>query len=174
MQDWMKQWQAMSQQFAGAMNDLGRGNQAADAAAAWQNAAQPFANLFGAAPAPAEVLDRLSASAKGYFALLQSLASSAGTAGAGTDGGAAAWTEALRKGFNIPGLDPSLLDNPIAGAMRDLAGPGSAAPRGRSSRNGRGCSACPPSAMRANTRSVGRRWHARWPNTRNTPTATTR
>jgi class III poly(R)-hydroxyalkanoic acid synthase PhaE subunit len=84
---------------------------------------QPFANIFGAAPAPAEVLDRLNASAKGYFALLQSLVSSTGAAGAG-EGVSAAWTEALRKGFNIPGIDPSLLDNPVAQAMRDLSGQG--------------------------------------------------
>lgn len=124
MQDWTRQWESLAKQFAGAMNDLGRGSNAADPAAAWQKATQPFANVFGAAPAPAEVLDRLTASAKGYFALLQSLASSAGTAGMKTDDATAAWTEALRKGFNIPGVDPSLLDNPVASAMRDLAGQG--------------------------------------------------
>lgn len=123
MQDWTKQWESLAKQFAGAMNDLGRGNPGADAATAWQNAAQPFANLFGAPPAPAEVLDRLNSSAKGYFALLQSLASS-GAAGVKSDGAAAAWTEALRKGFNIPGIDPSLLDNPVVQAMRDLSGQG--------------------------------------------------
>jgi class III poly(R)-hydroxyalkanoic acid synthase PhaE subunit len=124
MQDWTKQWESLAKQFTGAMNDLGRGGNSADPAAVWQKATQPFSNIFGAVPAPAEVLDRLSASAKGYFALLQSLASSAGVAGMKTDDATAAWTEALRKGFNIPGIDPSLLDNPVASAMRDLAGQG--------------------------------------------------
>lgn len=127
MQDWIKQWQAMSQQFAGAMNDLAGGKPAdpaaawqKDAAAAWQKMAQPFAAAAGmnTNAAPAEILDRLGAGAKTFFVLLQSL----GNAGRG--GGAKAFTDALRQGFNVPGLDPSLLDNPVAQVMRDLAGQG--------------------------------------------------
>ncbi|HOV56313.1 MAG TPA: poly(R)-hydroxyalkanoic acid synthase subunit PhaE [Rhodanobacteraceae bacterium] len=121
MQEWMKDWEALSRQFLGALGDIGRGAGApADPLAAWKSAAQPFAAAFGQVAAPAEVLDRLSASAKGYFALLQSLA---GGAGQGKDT-AGAWTEALRQGFNFPGMEPSLLDNPLAQALRDLGGRG--------------------------------------------------
>jgi len=122
MQDWMKDWEALSRQFMGAMGDLGRPKQP-DYSAPWQAFSQPFSQPFAAAfnqtPAPNEVLDRLNSSAKGYFALLQSLAGNAGQGG-----GAQAWTEAMRKGFNIPGMDPSMLDNPLAQAMRDLSGQG--------------------------------------------------
>jgi class III poly(R)-hydroxyalkanoic acid synthase PhaE subunit len=122
MQDWMKDWEALQRQFLGAMSDLVR-PKPVDPMAGWQAFTQPFATAFAPAPAaPAEVLDRLNASAKGYFAWLQSLAANAGDMGSA--GGAAAWTEAMRKSFNVPGIDPSLLDNPLAQTLRDLGGQG--------------------------------------------------
>ena len=37
---------------------------------------------------------------------------------------AQAWTDTLRESFNFPGADASLIDNPLARAMREIAGQG--------------------------------------------------
>jgi hypothetical protein len=120
MHDWMKDWEALQRQFVGAMSDLARGaTRPPESAAPWQ----AFTQAFAPAPAaPAEVMDRLNAGAKGYFAWLQSLAANAGDMSSG--GGAGAWAEAMRKSFNLPGMDPAFLDNPVAQTLRDLGGQG--------------------------------------------------
>ena len=108
MQEWMKDWEALSRQFLGALGDFGRG--ASAPADPWPRGRAPrsrFAAAFGQVAAPAEC-SIASAQRQGYFALLQSLAGGAGQ----EQDTAGAWTEALRQGFNFPGMEPSLLDNP--------------------------------------------------------------
>lgn len=67
-----------------------------------------------------EVVERLLAGARSYFALLQSLAEK----GAKGETDPQAWSDAVRQSFNFPGADVALLDNPLARALRELAGQG--------------------------------------------------
>src|SRR5690348_7480263 len=54
------------------------------------------------------------------FRLLQSLAEK----GAKGEADPQAWSDAVRQSFNFPGADAALLDNPLARALRELAGQG--------------------------------------------------
>jgi class III poly(R)-hydroxyalkanoic acid synthase PhaE subunit len=67
-----------------------------------------------------EVVERLLAGARSYFALLQSLAEK----GAKGEADPQAWSDAVRQSFNFPGADAALLDNPLARALRELTGQG--------------------------------------------------
>jgi hypothetical protein len=125
-QDWFKQFEAMSQQYWGAWNNLAQ--QATqtrpmpDATAPWAQGVQQWAQMFGDGGKQSDVVDRITANAKAYVALMQSMITSA--AGAPGGGSAASWTEALKNGFNVPGIDAALLNNPIASGLRDLVGKG--------------------------------------------------
>ncbi|HVH36878.1 MAG TPA: class III poly(R)-hydroxyalkanoic acid synthase subunit PhaE [Tahibacter sp.] len=125
-QDWMNQWQALAQRYwdgwksQGVMPPVGFGR--SDANAPWQAALDQWTQLFGQGAQQSDLVDRVSANAKSYVGLMQSLLNTA----MGQDGGgsAAAWTEALRNGFNVPGMDPALWNNPLGAGFRDLAGQG--------------------------------------------------
>lgn len=125
-QDWMNQWQALAQRYwdgwknQGVMPPAGFGR--SDANAPWQAALDQWTQLFGQSAQQSDLVDRVSANAKSYVGLMQSLLNTA----MGQDGGgsAAAWTEALRNGFNVPGMDPALWNNPLGAGFRDLAGQG--------------------------------------------------
>ncbi|HEU0277908.1 MAG TPA: class III poly(R)-hydroxyalkanoic acid synthase subunit PhaE [Rhodanobacteraceae bacterium] len=122
-------WQARSAQYWNAWMDATRkafGVTAADSATArtpWHEGLEQWARLFDAGAAKdsqSEVVERLLAGARSYFALLQSLAQK----GANGQADPKAWTDAVRNAFNFPGADAALLDNPLARAMRELAGQG--------------------------------------------------
>jgi hypothetical protein len=122
-------WQAMSQRYWDAWNDAtrkafeGAAAPASGAASApWQQGLEQWSRLFGQQPAQNEVVERLLNGAKSYFALMQSFAAkSLGEAGK-LD--AQAWTDTLRESFNFPGADAALFDNPLARALREIAGQG--------------------------------------------------
>lgn len=121
-------WQALSRQYWNAWADATRTafGGAADPAAdklPWHEGLEQWSRMFDANKAQnaqSEVVERLLAGARSYFALLQSLAEK------GADGKAdpQAWTDAVRQSFNFPGADAALLDNPLARALRELAGRG--------------------------------------------------
>jgi hypothetical protein len=122
-------WQALSQQYWNAWADATRKTfgSAADATTAdktpWHEGLEQWSRMFdagGAGKTQSEVVERLLAGARSYFALLQSLAEQ----GAGGKADPQAWTERLRESFNFPGADAALLDNPLARALRELAGHG--------------------------------------------------
>lgn len=121
-QDWINQWQKLAQRYwegwqsQGVTPPPGR----PDFSAPWQAGLEQWAQLFGQSGAQSDLVDRVSANAKAYVALMQSLLSSSLSQGSG-DGSAAAWTEALRNGFNVPGMDASLWNNPLGTNFRDMA-----------------------------------------------------
>jgi hypothetical protein len=123
-------WQAMSQRYWTAWTDATR--KAFESATApgsaspsdtpWQQGLEQWSRLFAQQPSQNEVVERMLAGAKSYFALLQSLAAkSAGEAGKLDP---QAWTNTLRQAFNFPGADATLFDNPLARALREIAGQG--------------------------------------------------
>ena len=122
-------WQAMSQQYWNAWSDATRKafGASADSTATdkmpWHEGLEQWSRMFDARKAQdtqSETVERLLAGARSYFSLLQTLAEK------GADGKAdpQAWTDAVRQSFNFPGADAALLDNPLARAMRELAGHG--------------------------------------------------
>jgi class III poly(R)-hydroxyalkanoic acid synthase PhaE subunit len=124
-----EEWQALSQQYWKAWTDATRNvfGAAADTTAAgkmpWHEGLEQWSRMFGAATAPGaqnEALERMLAGARSYFALLQSLAEQ----GAKGEANPQAWSDAVRQSFNFPGADAALLDNPLARALRELAGQG--------------------------------------------------
>ena len=125
----LEDWQAMSKQYWNAWADATRNafgagaSQAADGKLPWHEGLEQWSRLFDANKATAnqsDVVEHLLAGARSYFSLLQTLAEK------GTDGEAdpQAWTDAVRQSFNFPGADAALIDNPLARAMRELAGNG--------------------------------------------------
>jgi hypothetical protein len=123
-------WQAMSQRYWDAWNDATRKAFEGAAASAsgnaantpWQQGLEQWSKLFAQQPSQNEVVERMLAGAKSYFALMQSLAAK----GAGEAGklDAQAWADTLRESFNFPGADAALFDNPLARALREIAGQG--------------------------------------------------
>jgi class III poly(R)-hydroxyalkanoic acid synthase PhaE subunit len=124
-QDWMKDWQALQQQYWTAWSDATRGLKPGipDPATPWHEGFEQWARLFGDSGKQNETLDRLMASAKSYTALMQSMVNAAAGKPIG-EGAAQAWTDAMRQGFNIPGADASMFNNPIAQMLRGIRGPG--------------------------------------------------
>jgi hypothetical protein len=122
-------WQAMSQQYWNAWNDATRkafgvdGDKPAGDKFPWHEGLEQWSRMFDAGKArdaQSEVVERLLAGARSYFSLLQTLAEK------GTDGKAdpQAWSDKVRESFNFPGADAALFDNPLARALRELAGQG--------------------------------------------------
>lgn len=123
------EWQALSRQYWNAWADATRAafGTAADAARTdkgpWHEGLEQWSRMFDAGKAQDaqnEVVERLLAGARSYFALLQSLAEK----GAAGKADPQAWTDAVRQSFNFPGADAVLKDNPLARALRELAGQG--------------------------------------------------
>lgn len=119
-------WQAMSQQYWNAWNDatrkaFGASPEAAADKTPWHEGLEQWSRMFDAGKAQStqsEVVERLLAGARSYFSLLQTLAEK----GASANPDPQAWTTAVRESFNFPGADASLFDNPLARALRELAG----------------------------------------------------
>lgn len=125
-QDWMNQWQALAQRYwdgwkaQGVTPPAGFGSSSPNAP--WQAGLDQWAQLFGQGNQQSDLVDRVTANAKSYVALMQSMI----TAASGQQGGgsAASWTDVLRNGFNVPGMDASLWNNPLGTNFRDMAGQG--------------------------------------------------
>ena len=122
-------WQTLSQQYWDAWNDATRKAFGAPAGAVdsgkapWHEGLEQWSRMFdagGARNAQAETVERLLAGARSYFSLLQTLAQK----GADAESDPQAWAGKLREAFNFPGADAALLDNPLARALRELAGKG--------------------------------------------------
>jgi GTP-binding protein EngB required for normal cell division len=121
-------WRAMSQQYWNAWNDatrkaFGTLPEAAADKTPWHEGLEQWSRMFDAGKAQttqSEVVERLLAGARSYFSLLQTLAEK----GASGNADPQAWTTAVRESFNFPGADAALFDNPLARALRELAGQG--------------------------------------------------
>lgn len=125
-QDWFKQWEALSQRYWDGWRNQGVPTPPAgfDANAPWQAGLEQWSKLFGGAMAQSDLVERITSNAKAYMALMQSMiGAAAGQQQAGANP-AAAWTDALKNGFNLPGLDASLFNNPLGSSLRDIAGQG--------------------------------------------------
>jgi polyhydroxyalkanoate synthase subunit PhaE len=124
-QDWMKDWQSLQKQYWNAWSDATRGaaGQAPDPATPWHEGLEQWARMFGNSAGQSDTADRLLSSAKNYVSLMQSMLAAASGKMPG-DASAQAWSDALRGGFNMPGMDAMLRDNPMAKLMRDMRGPG--------------------------------------------------
>lgn len=114
--DWMKQWQALSQQSLNAWTEAARGaaGQAGGVPPAgfaeWARAFTPPMGSGPMAGGQAGTVDRFVDGAKAYVAFMQSLIPAAG---ANMHGGAPAWSDALRQAFTPPG-GAALFDHPLA------------------------------------------------------------
>ncbi|MGH8192382.1 MAG: class III poly(R)-hydroxyalkanoic acid synthase subunit PhaE [Rhodanobacteraceae bacterium] len=127
--DPMGDWQKMSRKYWNAWADAtckafdtvpaaGNGVQGP-----WHEGLDTWSRMFAAGKAgdtQSEIVERLLVGARSYFSLLESMAEK----GTGGKVDAHAWTETLRDSFNFPGADAALFDNPLARAMRELAGKG--------------------------------------------------
>jgi len=122
-------WQALSQQYWNAWTEATRNAFGAASATTtagkmpWHEGLEQWSRMFDAGKAQGaqnEIVERLLAGARSYFALLQSLAEK----GAKGETDPQAWSDAVRQSFNFPGADVALLDNPLARALRELAGQG--------------------------------------------------
>jgi len=124
-QDWMKDWQALQKQYWNAWSDATRGTaaQAPDPSTPWHEGLEQWARLFGDSARQNDTADRLLSSAKNYVSLMQSMLATA-TGNKLADAPAQAWSAAMRNGFNVPGMDAMLRDNPMAKMLREMRGPG--------------------------------------------------
>lgn len=119
-------WSAMSRKYWDAWNDAthkafdGTGASAATNTP-WLEGLEQWSRMFAQQPSQSETMERLLNGAKSYFSLLQSLAENPMAEG---NLDPQAWTDKLRGAFNFPGADAALLDNPLARAMREIAGQG--------------------------------------------------
>ncbi|WHZ18120.1 MAG: PHA synthase subunit [Rhodanobacteraceae bacterium] len=122
-------WQKLSKQYWNAWNDatrkaFGTPPEAVDAdKTPWHEGLEQWSRMFDAGKArdaQSEVVERLLAGARSYFSLLQTLAEKGGNGNADPQ----AWRDAVRNAFNFPGADAALIDNPLARALRELAGQG--------------------------------------------------
>ncbi|HST28877.1 MAG TPA: class III poly(R)-hydroxyalkanoic acid synthase subunit PhaE [Rudaea sp.] len=123
-QDWAHDWQALQKQYWNAWQDVTRNatGAAPDPATPWHEGLEQWSRLFADSGKQNETLDRLLAGAKGYMALMQSMIAAAGNKTGGMD--PKAWTDAMRQGFSMPGVDALLHGNPLAKMLRDIGGPG--------------------------------------------------
>lgn len=124
-------WQKMSQQYWNAWSDATRkafgvnAEQPEAVDTPWHEGLEQWSRMFDAGKAgdtQSEVVERLLEGARSYFSLLESMAAKGAAGEPGTD--PHAWTDAVRQSFNFPGADAALFDNPLARAMRELAGQG--------------------------------------------------
>jgi class III poly(R)-hydroxyalkanoic acid synthase PhaE subunit len=118
-------WDALSRQYWDAWQDLSRQATAGESAlpnAPWHEGLEQWARMFGGSGAQSQTIERLLASARTYTAFMQSMIAAA--AEKGGEAGTGAWTDAVRRGFNLAGGDASLMNNPMARALREIGGKG--------------------------------------------------
>lgn len=121
--------QSLSRQYWNAWSDATRKAFGVDAAenasdkVPWHEGLEQWSRMFDAGKAQdsqSEMVERLLAGARSYFSLLQTLAEKGGAGKVDPQ----AWSDAVRDSFNFPGADAALFDNPLARALRELAGKG--------------------------------------------------
>lgn len=127
--DTLGEWQKMSRQYWDAWADATRrafdvgASRASANEGPWHEGLEQWSRMFNARKAgntQSEVIERLLGGARSYFSLLESLAEN----GSGGKADPHAWVDTVRESFNFPGADAALFDNPMARAMRELAGKG--------------------------------------------------
>ena len=120
--EWMDQWQAMSRQYWNAFQDLSReaGVSAGrdPSATPWHEGFEQWSRMFAGSGKQGETIERVLASAKSFTAFMQSMLQAATAGGTATN-----FTDALRNGFNMPGMGGAFT-NPMATALRDISGQG--------------------------------------------------
>ena len=124
-QDWAGDWQALQQQYWNAWQDATRnaaGASMPEAATPWHQGLEQWSRLFANSGKQNETLERMLNGAKSYTALMQAMIGAA--AGQPSGAGPKLWTDALRQGFDLPGMDALLQGNPLAKMLRDIGGPG--------------------------------------------------
>lgn len=124
-EDWTKDWQAMQSQYWNAWSDATRSSmgEVPSSGTPWQEGIEQWSQMFGNAGKQTESTERVLGSAKAYVAMMQSLLSVA--SGKNADGQAIqSWIEAMRNGFNMPGADAFMQNNPLASMLSGINGPG--------------------------------------------------
>jgi class III poly(R)-hydroxyalkanoic acid synthase PhaE subunit len=120
--EWMDQWQAMSRQYWNAWQDLSReaGVSAGKdpSATPWHEGFEQWSRMFAGSGKQGETIERVLASAKSFTAFMQSMLAAATAGGTATN-----FTEALRNGFDTPGVGGAFT-NPVASALREISGQG--------------------------------------------------
>lgn len=122
--DWMKQWQALSQQSVDAWTEVAR-DAMSQAGRGRVDGFEQWSRAFAAGPgagSQAETIERLVDGAKNYVAFMQTLLAAAG---ANPADGVPPWSDALRQAFAMPG-GPALFDHPLARLWNEHAGAGNA------------------------------------------------
>jgi class III poly(R)-hydroxyalkanoic acid synthase PhaE subunit len=124
-QDFMNDWQALQKQYWSAWTDATKQSMGQPPAAGtpWHEGLEQWSRMFADSGKQSETAERLMGSAKNYVALMQSMVSAATGKNIGADP-MQAWSEALRNGFNMPGIDPSMFNNPMAGMLQGIRGEG--------------------------------------------------
>ncbi|MEP6483440.1 MAG: class III poly(R)-hydroxyalkanoic acid synthase subunit PhaE [Rudaea sp.] len=122
-QDWMNDWQQLQSQYWNAWSDATRGSiQPPPASTPWQEGIEQWSKMFGGSSKQSDMAERLMSSAKNYVAVMQSMLSAA--AGKMPQGFAVPnWSDALRNGFNMPGMDAAFQNNPFAKIFGEMKGP---------------------------------------------------
>lgn len=121
----MQDWQALQQQYWNAWSDATRNavGGTPTPATPWHEGMEQWSRMLADSGKQSETAERLMAGAKNYVALMQSLVATASGKNA-VNGPLQAWTDAMRGGFNIPGADASMFNNPMAAMLRGIGGPG--------------------------------------------------
>ena len=122
-QDWMNDWQQLQSQYWNAWSDATRGTvQPPAASTPWQEGLEQWSKMFGGASKQNDIAERLMSSAKNYVAVMQSMLSAA-TGKMPTGFAVPNWSDALRNGFNMPGMDAAFRNNPFAKIFGEMRGP---------------------------------------------------
>lgn len=124
-QDWSNDWQAMQRQYWNAWSDATRSNmvQVPPASTPWHEGIEQWSQMYGGSGKQSDATERVLGSAKAYVGMMQSLLSTA--TGKNADGQAfQTWIEAMRNGFNLPGMDAAMQNNPLASMLGGITGPG--------------------------------------------------
>jgi len=124
-QDFMNDWQALQKQYWGAWTDATKQSigQPPSATTPWHEGLEQWSRMFAESGKQSETAERLMSSAKNYVALMQSMVSAA-TGKAGGSDPMQMWSDALRNGFNMPGVDAAMFNNPMASMLQGIRGEG--------------------------------------------------
>ena len=118
---WAKNWEAMARQAQAALGaNPGQAPWGVGSANAGWADALGKANPFADGKQQNEAMERMLSGAQGYLGMLQSLAAAA----AGQSGGGENLADAFRNGLFPGAFSSSTMGNPMAAAMRGLAGSG--------------------------------------------------
>lgn len=143
--DWVKDWEALQRQYLTAWSELAQKAPYASAAASpfaapapgampgippWHEGLEQWSRLFAGASRQGETVERLVESGKSYIAMIKGMLGAGAGGAVGETSAAKNWFEAMRAGFTppagfeMPGFDESLANNPFFKAVRDIAGQG--------------------------------------------------